>query len=115
MPTSSATYAVADSDQITVDVLIGDEQPGGSTVSLGTTEIGSGGDTLTGVRIGRGSDIRGSKIIVVSEVENKNSATDRTSVDVTVNGGAASKEISQQQTAANKGAVVPYVTVVTVT
>lgn len=112
MPTSIATYAVEDNKQVTIDVLIGDQQPGGSTISLGTTEVASGNDDLKNVPIGVGSAVRGQKVIVVSEVENKNPATNNTSVAVTLKGGADPKEILQRQAAVNKGDVIAYVTIV---
>jgi hypothetical protein len=115
MPTSIATYPVEDNKQVTIDVLIGDQQPGGSTISLGTTEIISGNDQLSDVSIGLGSAVRGQKIIVVSEVENKNPATNNTSVAVTVKGGADSKELVQTQAAVNKGDIITYVTIVALT
>lgn len=115
MPTTIATYAVEDNNQITFDVLIGDGQPGGSTISLGTREIASGTDELTNVPIGLGSAVRGEKVIVVSEVENKNPATNNTSVAVTLKGGANPKEVVQRQAAVNKGDVIAYVTIVSLT
>ena len=115
MPTSIATYAVEDNNQITIDVRIGDQQPGGSTVSLGTAEIASGNDDLTNVPIGLGSAVRGQKVIVVSEVENKNPATNNTRVALTLKGGADPKELVQRQAAVNKGDLIAYVTIVSLT
>ena len=115
MPTTTATYTVADTDEITADVLIGDGQPGGSTVSLGTTQLKKGGDTLTAVDVGTGRSIRGKKLIITSVVENKNPATNNTSTQVTIKGSTAPKEMEQKQAATSKGDIISYVTVVTFT
>ena len=112
MPTATATYAVSDNDQVVVDVLVGDAQPGGSTVFLGTVQLITGGVTLTNVPIGKGSDIRGKKLVVATEVTDKSPDTDRTSTQITVKGGAAPKTIGQAQVAAKKGEIVSYVTVI---
>ena len=112
MPTATATYAVNDNDQVVIDVLVGDAQPGGSTVLLGTTQLAMGGDALTNVPIGKGSDIRGKKLVVATEVTDKSPDTDRTSTQITVKGGAAPKNISQSQLASKKGEIVSYVTVI---
>jgi hypothetical protein len=115
MPTSTATYDVEDDSQITADVLIGNKQPGGSTISLGTTSLPPGGTSMRDVPIGVGSAIRGKKMVVVSEVEDKNPATDMTSVTVIVKGGEAPKEVTQEQPAAKKNDIVTYVTVIAFT
>lgn len=115
MPTSTATYDVEDDSEITADVLIGNKQPGGSTISLGTTPLLTGDETMENVEIGAGSAIRGKKMVVVSEVEDKNPATDMTSVTVTVKGGQVPKQVIQQQSAANKNDILTYVTVITFT
>jgi hypothetical protein len=114
MPTTTATYAVVDTDQILVDVVVGDGQPGGSTVYLGQVQKGQGGDALRDVDVGSGSDVVGKKLIVTSEVTDRSPDTDNTSVQVAVRGGSIPKTITQSQVA-TKNDIVSYVTVVSFT
>lgn len=113
MPTQTTTYSVGDQDRIQVDVLIGDGQPGGSTVTLGTTQLASGGGELSNVAVGVGKDIRGKKLIVVSVAQNENPATNNTSQQVVMHGSAGPKPITQTQVAGAKHEKVTFVAVVT--
>lgn len=112
MPTTMVSYPVADDSLVSLDVFVGEGQPGGSSVVLGQDPLAAGDTEMRDVRVGLGAELRGRKLVVVTATENRSPFTDRTSSTIDLRGGPRPKSITQQQTSGKKGEVVTYVTVV---
>ena len=111
MPTATRTYSAADDQTVTVDVLIGDGQSGGSAVYLGADML-TGGPPVDALVVGTGRDIRGRFLTVSTTVVDIRPEHDNTSVTVTMKGGDPAELHVHQAAVTAPGGSVNYLTVV---
>lgn len=112
MPVTTGSYEVRANPEVTLEVTIGDAQPGGSAVFLGTELVAEGNEHIPAFSIGKGRQIKGLRVVVSSVVSNENPATNNTSMTVELAGGAAPKKILAMQEASRKGERISYITVI---
>ena len=72
-------------DEVFLTIRIGDAQIGGSVVLLNGREVGS--NQITDLNLGKGSDLKGSKVKIKTTVADINDQTNRTSVTYIFEGG----------------------------
>ncbi len=112
MPDVFGQYAVDDTSDVVVDVVVGEAQPGAIDVRLaqpaGETSLAKGKDALRGVVLGAGSAVRGAALVVGVAVVDLRAETDRTSVTVDVKGGPRPATFSAAAEAAGGGPVHFY-------
>jgi hypothetical protein len=88
MPTVVAQYPVQDGQPVLVDVLIGDQQPGGTNVFLGSDNLKTVEGDLVDFLVGQGEALRGKALVISSVVVDRNPMTDFVSTVVSLDGGS---------------------------
>ena len=87
MPTVVAKYPVQNGQPVLLDVLIGDLQPGGSSVFVGEHNVITQEGDIVDHMLGNGEDLRGKALVVSTVVLDRNPSTDLTSTVVLLDGG----------------------------
>ena len=110
MPTSIATYPVMDDLEVRLEVEVPDGQEADSSASISGIGVGSGNPIYASA--GRGRELRGQVLLVITTIVGPRSAAEWTSVRVRLRSGAVHREYAQRQLA-DTGGVVRYLTVIT--
>jgi|GEM_PF-4889047 len=101
MPSRFEKYTVTDDSSIVLDVLIGEAQPGGTTVFLGTNEIahtepGKSGMNVKGLDLGKGANLRGKLLAISTDVLDLRE-TDKASVTIVLHDGPVETNVTQSK------------------
>jgi hypothetical protein len=87
MPTVLTEYRVEDGQPVLVDVLIGDFQPGGTSIFIaGNNVLNQDGD-IVDFAAGDGQSLRGKQMVINTIVFERSAVTDFTSTVVSLDGG----------------------------
>ncbi len=119
MPTETDKYQTA-TGNVTLDVLIGDANPGQVSATLSdptahtTTQLGNGA-TLQGLNLGTGASLVGKVLVVSVVVQAAQPATLWTSATVALSGGAQDQHLPQSEKAAAANGNVNFLFVITFT
>jgi hypothetical protein len=119
MPTETDKYQTA-AGNVTLDVLIGDANPGQISATLSdpaaqtTTPIGAGA-SLQGVNLGPGPGLVGKVLVVSAVVQAAQPATLWTSATVALSGGTQDQHLPQSEKASAAGGNVNFLFVITFT
>src|SRR5690349_18524215 len=87
MPTLVVQYPVQNGQPVLVDVLIGDLQPGGSSIFIGTNNPCTQNGDIIDFNVGTGDALRGKAMVVSTVVLDRNPLTNFTSTVVSLDGG----------------------------
>ena len=82
-----ADYSVVDGNDVTLSIIIGDGQVGGSVVTLDGVEIGK--KMITNLKIGAGATLKNKRLLARTVVLDVNPATNNMSVTWQFTGGVA--------------------------
>lgn len=85
-PLFKTTYQVG-SDDVSLRLVIGEKQFGSSLVRLDGTELTAGATKK--YKVGKGSDLAGSRLTIKSVVTDTNDLINRTSITIHLEGGTA--------------------------
>jgi hypothetical protein len=118
MPTITGTYKVVDDRDVSLDIIVGDGQKGGSSVSLikagsanPSKDIASGAN-IAKRNLGSGKQLRGAVLVVSTLVQDIRPETDWTSVTVGLSNGEADHSWPAAEKA-KPGGTVSYIFVIT--
>ncbi len=104
-------HAVKPSTPLMLSVKIGDDQEGGTVVTLNGQMVGSG-DDIKNLRIGApNQDLRNSSISCTTTVKDVNPATNHTSVTYALLGGKQDREFTYDVTVSEAGGRAVYLVV----
>ena len=112
MPTIVTRYQVNDGQPLLLDVLIGDLQPGGTTVFVGQQRVVTGEGDLVDVGLGPGERLRGQAMVISTVVVDRNPLTDFTSTVVSLDGGNHMHVDIPQSESVPTGGAASFLTVV---
>lgn len=100
MPSRFEKYTVRDDRTVVLDVLIGEAQPGGTTVFLGTDQIAhtepGGKMSVEGLDVGKGVILRGKLLVISTDVLDLRE-TDKASVTVVLREDPVETEVTQRK------------------
>ncbi|HSL70514.1 MAG TPA: hypothetical protein VK864_09745 [Longimicrobiales bacterium] len=88
MPTIVTEYPVKDGEPVQLDVLIGDLQPGGTSVFVDENNLGRHDNDIADLPLGTGDQLRGKALRVSTVVKDKNPNTNFVSTVVILDGGS---------------------------
>ncbi|MGH7469225.1 MAG: hypothetical protein ACRENP_14815 [Longimicrobiales bacterium] len=112
MPTVAIQYRVQDGQPVLLDVLIGDSQPGGSSLFLGEAmRLQQDGDIVDHA-LGTGEQLRGKALVVSTVVFDRNANTDFGSTVVILDGGTHPHVDVPQSENMGPGGSASFITVV---
>jgi hypothetical protein len=112
MPTLVIQYPVQNGQPVLVDVLIGDLQPGGTTIFLDADEKHSQDGDIMDFAIGSGQELRGRTMVVSTVVLDRNPITDFTSTVVSLDGGSHPHVDVPQSDNPGNGGTSGFITIV---
>jgi hypothetical protein len=112
MPSTSVPYPVDDASEVSVDVLIGDGQIGGSSIFVGQQHVATGDQAMRGIRLGRGAELRGQVAVVSTTVVDVRPEHDRVSTLVELHGGFPDPMPVVQAATAKPSNTVNFLTVI---
>ncbi len=96
MPNKYEKYQVGDDDEVYIEARIGYGQPGKIKVFLGMTELADEWHALKKRCIGKGKDLHKKCLIVSADVVDVQIATNWTSLNAKLTGGADEKDIYEK-------------------
>lgn len=122
MPTSFHEYRVATDSEVELDVVIGDGQPGGSTVYIGEkllkhtsptdpNEVVDEEINIRDLAVGRGAEILDRSLVISTDVLDLRDK-DQAVVTVTLRGGSPSEETITHRKKDDPFDVVNFITIV---
>jgi hypothetical protein len=90
MPTTiSETYLITSpNDDVLLDVVIGNAQHGNISVYLGPAPLATA-PQFTKLRLGKGSEVRGKRLVIAGIIIDVNPNSDQTSMSSTISGGGS--------------------------
>ena len=100
------SYVLADGD-VTLDVTVGEGQKAFLEVLLNGLSIGHGAD-VSGLVVGKGSELAGSRLRITATVTDTNTDTNRTSVTYRLTGGRSTMVRTSEHTVDIDGDTVDY-------
>lgn len=100
------SYILAE-DDVTLDVTVGEGQKAFLEVLLNGLPIGHGAD-VSGLVIGNGTELAGSRLRITATVTDTNTDTNRTSVTYRLTGGRSPKVRTSEHTVDVDGDTVDY-------
>src|SRR5687768_2582039 len=112
MPSVIVQYAVQDGQPLLLDVLIGDAQPGGSSVFLDEVMIHQQEGDIIDKGLGTGDKLRNKTLVVSTVVFDRNASTDWGSTVVILDGGTHNHVDIPQSENMGSGGSASFITVV---
>lgn len=101
-----ADYDVGSTKRVSLTIVIGNSQIGGSVVKLGAKELADG--QIKNLDLGIGNSLRGKKLKSKSVVADVNDRTNRTIITYRIKGGARDQEFVSSGTVDQDGDSIVY-------
>lgn len=103
----NTNYDVVANKNVTLTIIIGNEQIGGSVALLNGQELARG--DIKDILVGKGDDIKNLKLKIKSAVTDVNDSTDVTTITYSLKGGKIDHEYNLSGTSEGNGTVVAYI------